>query len=195
MNPLKKVPALKDGDFTLSESVAILMYLAEKYKVPDHWYPANLEKRAKINEFLFWHVNVVRPLITKHFWLKVLAPTLLGRAAPAAKLEAVAQEFTEALNQFENTFLCDKAYISGEELSLADIVSFCDLLQATRAGQDIFEERPKMAAWRQHVESNIGMALINETNKAALNAGSFSKESMDPKGVEWLTARVQLLLS
>ncbi|XP_043910125.1 glutathione S-transferase theta-1-like isoform X1 [Protopterus annectens] len=210
VNPLKKVPALKDGDFTMSESIAILQYLAEKYKLSDHWYPANLEKRAKINEFLLWHVNVVRPLMVKDFWFKVMAPTLLGRTAPAERLEAVAQEFSTVLDQFEKTFLQGKTYISGEEISVADVVSFCDLIQmgdvhlsvynnsnmslTTRTGQNIFEKRPKMAAWRQNVESHIGLELINEAQKAALSAGSYSKDSMDPKGVEWLTARVKLLL-
>ncbi|XP_043924608.1 glutathione S-transferase theta-1-like [Protopterus annectens] len=195
VNPLKKIPALKDGDFTMSESVAILLYLAEKYKLPDHWYPANVEKRAKINEFLFWHVNVIRSLIGKDFWLKILVPTVLGRTAPAEKLEAVEQEFSAALDQFEKTFLQGKTYISGEEISVADVLSLCDLIQATCTGQNIFEERPKMAAWRRNVESHIGMELINEAQKVVLNAGSYSKDSMDSKGVEWLTARAQLLLS
>ncbi|XP_043924609.1 glutathione S-transferase theta-1-like [Protopterus annectens] len=178
----------------MSESVAILLYLAEKYKLPDHWYPANLEKRAKINEFLYWHVNVIRPLLVQDFWLKVMAPTLLQRNAPAEKLEAVAQEFNAALDQFEKIFLQGKPYISGKEISVADVVSFCDLVQASRTGQNMFEERPKIAAWRQNVESHLGMELIDEAHKAALSAGSYSKDSMDPKGVEWLTARVKLLL-
>ena len=47
MNPLQKVPVLKDGDFTLTESVAMFRYLAREKEVEDHWYPR--EARAQVN--------------------------------------------------------------------------------------------------------------------------------------------------
>lgn len=61
MNPLGKIPCLKvckllssvtrarfllvfmglqDGDFVVSESAAIMRYLAQVNEVPDHWYPS-----------------------------------------------------------------------------------------------------------------------------------------------------------
>ena len=48
LNPRCMVPMLEDGDFRLTESSAILKYLAEKMGSP--LYPADLRKRAKINE-------------------------------------------------------------------------------------------------------------------------------------------------
>lgn len=44
LNPFKQVPAMKDvsyGDFVLYESHAIMRYLHETRKCPDHWYPEN----------------------------------------------------------------------------------------------------------------------------------------------------------
>ena len=32
-----------------------MSYLVRKYKLPDHWYPSDLQKRAKIDEYLHWH--------------------------------------------------------------------------------------------------------------------------------------------
>lgn len=33
-------------------SHAILRYLAQKHKTPDHWYPADLERRAKVDQYV-----------------------------------------------------------------------------------------------------------------------------------------------
>ncbi|ERE88019.1 glutathione S-transferase theta-1-like protein [Cricetulus griseus] len=70
VNPMKKVPAMKDNDFTLSESVAILLYLTHKYKVPDHWYPQELQARARVDEYLAWQHTALRRSCLRALWHK-----------------------------------------------------------------------------------------------------------------------------
>ena len=56
INPAGKVPALVDGDRTLTESVAIVLYLGEKY--PDRGFvPKDLEQRAELNRWLLFAVT------------------------------------------------------------------------------------------------------------------------------------------
>jgi Glutathione S-transferase, N-terminal domain len=53
INPAGKIPALVDGDMVLTESVAIALYLADKY--PDKkLVPADLEQRAQLNRWLLF---------------------------------------------------------------------------------------------------------------------------------------------
>ena len=52
LNPNKLVPLLVDGDLRLTESSAILKYLADKYDLPS--YPKDLKQRAKVNELMDW---------------------------------------------------------------------------------------------------------------------------------------------
>src|ERR1700722_1766129 len=67
-NPAGKLPVLVDGDFVLTESVAIVLYLAEKY--PDRGLlPAGLEPRARVNQWLlFTATELEQPLwrIARH---------------------------------------------------------------------------------------------------------------------------------
>ena len=52
INPSRQVPVLEDGDFRLTESSAILKYLADKIDSPA--YPKDLRKRARVNERMDW---------------------------------------------------------------------------------------------------------------------------------------------
>jgi glutathione S-transferase len=51
LNPLAGIPAIEDGDLVLTESNAILRYLAARER-RDDLYPAALAERAKVDEFL-----------------------------------------------------------------------------------------------------------------------------------------------
>ncbi|MBA2543930.1 MAG: glutathione S-transferase family protein [Deltaproteobacteria bacterium] len=52
INPSRMVPMLEDGDFRLTESSAILKYLASKFDLPE--YPTDLKKRARVDEAMDW---------------------------------------------------------------------------------------------------------------------------------------------
>ncbi len=52
INPNRMVPMLVDGDLKLTESSAILKYLADK--VGSAAYPKELKARAKVNEVMDW---------------------------------------------------------------------------------------------------------------------------------------------
>jgi len=52
VNPNKAVPALEEGDFRISESSAILKYLAARFDAPE--YPKDLKERAKVDSVMDW---------------------------------------------------------------------------------------------------------------------------------------------
>jgi glutathione S-transferase len=52
INPSRQVPVLEDDEFRLTESSAILKYLADKIDSPA--YPKDLRQRARVNERMDW---------------------------------------------------------------------------------------------------------------------------------------------
>src|SRR5271166_2120112 len=53
INPAGKVPVLVDGGLTLTESIAIVMYLGEKY-ADKGFLPRDLGQRAELNRWLLF---------------------------------------------------------------------------------------------------------------------------------------------
>ena len=52
INPSKQVPTLVEDDFRLTESSAILKYLAARFDLPE--YPKDLKERAKVDSVMDW---------------------------------------------------------------------------------------------------------------------------------------------
>lgn len=63
--------------------MAILLYLARKYKVPDHWYPRDLQACARVDEYLAWQHTALRRNCLRALWHKVRWLSL-GRGAVRA---------------------------------------------------------------------------------------------------------------
>ncbi|XP_041503693.1 glutathione S-transferase theta-1 isoform X2 [Microtus oregoni] len=133
VNPMMKVPAMKDNDFTLGESVAILLYLTHKYKVPDHWYPQDLQARARVDEYLAWQHTALRRSCLRALWHKVMFPVFLGERVPSETLAATLAELDVNLRVLEDKFLQDKAFLVGPHISLADLVAITELMHVAAA--------------------------------------------------------------
>ncbi|XP_068846387.1 glutathione S-transferase theta-1 isoform X1 [Capricornis sumatraensis] len=171
VNPLQKVPVLKDGDFVLTESVAILLYLARKYKVPDHWYPQDPQACARVDEYLAWQHTALRRNCLRALWHKqVMLPVFLGELVSPETLAATLAELDMALQVLEGKFLQDQAFLTGPHISLADLVAITELMHPVGAGCQVFKGRPKLAAWRQRVEAAVGEVLFQEAHEVILKA-------------------------
>ncbi len=115
LNPNAMVPVLADGDVVIWESHAILRYLAAKYG-PDSYFPANLARRAIVDQWLDWKIAQVspalRPLFLRYF-LKMGEFT--GREVQEAETEC-AKLFTILNGQLAKT----GAYAAGSNITIAD---------------------------------------------------------------------------
>ena len=107
INPAKQIPVLQEIDegsgetFTLSESHAILRYLADSRGVADHWYPRNLRKRAKVDQYLDSHHGALRYAVHSYNVKKHLSPVLLGKTYSEAELDVYLKLLKRSLKLME----------------------------------------------------------------------------------------------
>lgn len=194
---IRKVPVMKDGDFILTESVAILKYLAQKYssKVADHWFPADLQKQARVNEYLAWQHTNLRAFGSKVFLLRAMFPLAMGTEVPKPQMDAAMKELNESLDLLEEKFLQSKPFIVSDKISVADLVAIVEIMQPLGSGLDVFKDRPKLSAWRDRVKKEVGVKLFDETHDQIINLQSIVKQ-MDSEGkLEALKERFRMAFS
>jgi glutathione S-transferase len=117
INPAGKIPALVDGDLVLTESVAIAVYLADKYP-EKKLIPADLEQRAQHNRWLlFTATELEQPLwrITRHTNLYPQSKRLPGDVALAR------EEFT-AMAGVLDAHMRGRQFVIGNTATVADFV-------------------------------------------------------------------------
>jgi hypothetical protein len=58
-----------------------MRYLKDKYKCADHWYPSDLTKRVKVDEYLDWHHSNTRFGAAGTFRQKWLFPLIVSQSS------------------------------------------------------------------------------------------------------------------
>lgn len=162
INPNCLVPMLEDGDFRLTESSAILKYLADKIGSPA--YPKDLKARAKVNEAMDWiNTNFYRDW-GYNLCYPQLFPHMKRRSdeAQAATLEFGRQNAKRWLTLLDEHWLGpNKKYLCGDEITIADyfgsgIVSLGEII-----GVD-FTPYPNVKRWLDTMSRLPSWPKVNE---------------------------------
>ena len=143
LNPNAKVPVLVDGSLVLTESAAILVYLAEK---TGKLLPAMGEGRARVLEQLFFHASGLGPAFGQAGFFKKQAPELQPIAI--ARFEAEAARTAAVLD----ALLSRHAFVAGDDFSIADIAHFGWMWRRAFAEVDI-SGLPNLSRWVAEVEA------------------------------------------
>jgi glutathione S-transferase len=117
LNPAGKVPVLVDGDLVLIESVAIVLYLADKY--PDKGFtPTSVEDRGLMAQWLlFAATELEQPLwrIARHTRLYPAARRI------AAEIPNARQDFLEMARVLD-AHMQERQFVVGDSACVADFV-------------------------------------------------------------------------
>lgn len=151
MNPRGQVPVLVDGDATIYDSQAILVYLVNKYGGGDKWLPSDPLGRARVMQWLSFAANEVHhgPFLARlHF--------LLGLPLDIA----LAQERSHAALRILDDHLAKNTWLAADRPTIADI-AVMPYVGLAPEGKVSLDGYPHVVAWLDRIRAlpgYVGMA-------------------------------------
>jgi glutathione S-transferase len=145
-NSFGQVPVLEDGDLTIADSTAILLYLGERYDAAGEFWPRTPQAKAAVQR-----------------WLSIASgPLAFGPAAARrARLLGAKVDYEEALRITQQLFgtleieLARRAYLLGDAPTLADVALYAYVARAPE-GDVSLEPYPTIRAWLARIEALPG---------------------------------------
>lgn len=162
LNPRGKVPTLKEGDFVLYESLAIMNYLDHKYPQPPLFGRAAREA-ARIFRLISEYVSYLDGPLGR-----IVLPVYFGTAAEKADdIRAAVHDVHAELGRLE-AYLGDAAWLGGDTICAADIAIYPFIKSLERAASKdaakplelgllpLDARYPRLAAWMGRIEQIPG---------------------------------------
>lgn len=157
INPMGKVPALKHGDTVVTETAAILCYLADKF--PEAKLAPAPDARGAYYRWIFFSSGCLEPAVSNHTVGWDPSPEMQGRFGYGS-YDAVMNVITDAVR--------GKRHLAAESFSAVDVyvASYLDFFMRF----DVIEKRPEFTAYCEPLMSRPA-ALRAQEKIAALAAG------------------------
>jgi glutathione S-transferase len=152
VNPVGKVPVLIDDGFVLTESAAIVRYLAEKYPEKRLW-PTSLRERAEADRWLMFAVTELeQPLwrIARHTFVYPEEQRI------SADVQIAARELKE-MAQVAERHLRDREFLAGNHVTVADFVMAYTLDWANE--ENLLEDTPSLRAYMERMYARPKAAM------------------------------------
>ena len=154
MNAFGQVPVIQDGDVTLADSNAILVYLARSY-APDaeQWLPSAPLAAAQVQR---WLSVAAGPLAFGAAYARVINLFKL----PASPDDAIAR--AHGLFKVMEQQLGQAAFLTGSTPTLADVANYSYVARAPEGGVSLLGY-PHLCAWLARIEALPGFVPMVKT--------------------------------
>ena len=151
INPMGKVPTLKDGDATLAEAAAICAYVAERYPEAKLAPPVGSPLRARYLYWLFFAPSCIEPAMVQ--------------IATKIEMSSVAAGWGDAQRVFDvlDAALAKGPWILGDEFSASDIAIGSALNFAVR----LFKMVPSRPSFDAYIARCVARPAFQRAEKLA----------------------------
>src|SRR5436190_20211415 len=140
LNPNARIPTLIDGDLVLWESMAINLYLAQKYEGPMHC--SGPEVLGLAAQWSFWAMFEMEALLLELLQHRALLPEFARDASYAERDELLLKKPLEILNKT----LSGREHLVGGNFIVADL-NVASILVWGKMGRLDLSAHPDVARW------------------------------------------------
>ncbi len=150
INPTGKIPVIRDrdADLVLTESDAILLYLADKV---GRLVPASGRERLRAIELLFLQASLQGPMFGQRMHFSVFSAETVPYGIRRY------EEQGQIIDRLVDHLLAGRSYFLGTEYSIVDIAFYGWYFAAKTAGFD-FDEHANLKAWFERVGARPAVA-------------------------------------
>ena len=153
LNRFGQVPVLEEGDTVVSDSTAILVYLARRYDSSNSWLPEDPAAAAEVQRFLSVAAG---PVVYGPATARLV--TVFG----ASKDQEAAIEIAHNLFMVLDAHLADRDWLVGVRPTLADIANYSYIAHAPEGGVSL-AAYPNIRNWLARIERLPGFVPMQAT--------------------------------
>jgi glutathione S-transferase len=168
-SPFGKMPGLKDGDYTLGDSSAIIHYLEAKFPDPP-LIPTDPQLRGKTIWFEEFADTILVSCGAKIFFNLIVAPRFMGRPGDIeAARQAELNDLPPILDYLERVAPAGDGYLVGDSLTLADIAVASPFANFRHTDTRVDPERyPRTVAYVERILARPSIASLVERETTML---------------------------
>lgn len=141
INPNGHVPAMKDGDLVMWESLAMDLYLAKKHGGP--LAPKTVEEDGLMTMWSLWAVTEVEAHALQILYNRVLKPEGERDESRAVECVAILRKPTAIL---EDTLKKNGGFLVGGRFTVADL-NVAAVYSYAKPAPELFADAPHVLAW------------------------------------------------
>ncbi|MGZ3236667.1 MAG: glutathione S-transferase family protein [Burkholderiaceae bacterium] len=157
-NPFGQVPVIEDGDVTLPDSNAILIYLATKYGDPS-WLPRDAVGAATVQRVLSLAAGEIAngPALARKI-------NVFGLPLDRTAAQATAIRLLSVLNEQ----LSAQQFMAGSSVTIADVAAYSYIAHAPEGGISL-DDYANIRSWLKRIEALPGFIPM-QSSKVGLVA-------------------------
>ncbi|MFT7688074.1 MAG: glutathione S-transferase [Candidatus Azotimanducaceae bacterium] len=152
-NIFGQVPVIEDGDSVLSDSNAILVYLAAKYDDAKTWMPTNPQEAAEVQRFLSVSADKIA-----HGPAAARLVNVFGAALDHQQAIDTSHNILSTLNKH----LAERQWLSTNRATIADLANYAYIKHAPE-GDVSLDDYPNIQKWLARIENLTGFVPMQAT--------------------------------